>query len=241
VSLTVLAGKDIYARSPCRIQRFDGLEMVKPLNPAPHRANRLPGVSRSINGSQELLEKTLSVNDDGRRSHLDETVPMEPGSISAARSFSADGRLDTWQGTCQNVRSIPTLCALALLEGIRDRCRRRSYGSPHQRMLFMLGLNEPPRRPWQTGGILRGRTGATCRMFTPHCSIMAPSCVRTTKPRQPKLNDGYRFWVEGHPRSFGAHHQLSSAKRYDESPKLLRPDFSKELREELIQGLARRA
>src|SRR6184192_1295124 len=79
---------------------------------------------------------------------------------AAARSVAADSGLGyvAGHGAQTRVRSLP-LRALALLEGVRHRGRRRPAGPPDQRHDFMLGINEPPKQASAVGGIRRWKDG----------------------------------------------------------------------------------
>jgi len=66
---------------------------------------------------------------------------------------------DTWQNDVPKRPLIRTSSRAGALEGIRHGGGRRSARPSHQRMMFMLGVNEPPRQAAAVGGIRRWKDG----------------------------------------------------------------------------------
>src|SRR5438094_2609906 len=158
VVATVLAGKDIYCEKPMSHSAVDGLEMVK----AAKSSGRIvqigsQGVSSVLYAkAKELLEKNVIGElmmvevALGRNSHDGAWQYPLPRDLSPQ---TVDW--DTWQGDVPKRPIDPKLFA-------RWRCWKE-YGTGvagdlmvHliSGMLFMLGLNEPPRRALATGRIL---------------------------------------------------------------------------------------
>src|SRR6266404_4498477 len=160
---TVLAGKDIYCEKPMSHSAADGLEMVK----AATSSGRIvqigsQGVSSVLYAkAKELLEKNII----GELMMVE--VALGRNSPDGAWQYPLPPDLspqtvdwDTWQGDVPKRPFDPKLFA-------RWRCWKE-YGTGvagdlmvHliSGMLFMLGLNEPPRRALATGGILRWKDG----------------------------------------------------------------------------------
>src|ERR1700730_17603314 len=240
VVATVLAGKDIYCEKPMSHSAADGLEMVK----AAKSSGRIvqigsQGVSSVLYAkAKELLEK----NTIGELMMVE--VALGRNSPDGAWQYPLPPDLspqtvdwDTWQGDVPKRAFDPKLFA-------RWRCWKE-YGTGvagdlmvHliSGMLFMLGLNEPPKRALATGGILRWKDGRN--MPDVHAALFDygshPVYVRLNLGTE--THDGYRFLgskgileVSGHTINY-----LPQSGN-DESPSYYAQSFPKELREEYVK------
>ena len=237
---TVLAGKDIYCEKPMSHSAADGVEMVK----AAKSSGRIvqigsQGVSSVLYAkAKELLEKNI----------IGELMMVE---VAQGRN-SPDGAWqyplppdispqtvdwDTWQGDVAKRSFDPKIFA-------RWRCWKE-YGTGvagdlmvHliSGMLFMLGLNEAPKRALATGGILRWKDGRN--MPDVHAALFDydAHAVYVRLNLGTETHDGYRFLgskgileVTGHTINY-----LPQSGR-DNSPSYYAQSFPKELREEYVK------
>ena len=237
---TVLAGKDIYCEKPMSHSAADGVEMVK----TARSSGRIvqigsQGVSSVLYAkAKELLEKNI----------IGELMMVE---VAQGRN-SPDGAWqyplppdispqtvdwDTWQGEVDKRSFDPKIFA-------RWRCWKE-YGTGvagdlmvHliSGMLFMLGLNEAPKRTLATGGILRWKDGRN--MPDVHAALFDydSHAVYVRLNLGTETHDGYRFLgskgileVTGHTINY-----LPQSGR-DDSPSYYAQSFPKELREEYVK------
>ena len=237
---TVLAGKDIYCEKPMSHSAADGVEMVK----TARSSGRIvqigsQGVSSVLYAkAKELLEKNI----------IGELMMVE---VAQGRN-SPDGAWqyplppdispqtvdwDTWQGEVAKRSFDPKIFA-------RWRCWKE-YGTGvagdlmvHliSGMLFMLGLNEAPKRTLATGGILRWKDGRN--MPDVHAALFDydSHAVYVRLNLGTETHDGYRFLgskgileVTGHTINY-----LPQSGR-DDSPSYYAQSFPKELREEYVK------
>ena len=237
---TVLAGKDIYCEKPMSHSAADGVEMVK----AARSSGRIvqigsQGVSSVLYAkAKELLEKNI----------IGELMMVE---VAQGRN-SPDGAWqyplppdispqtvdwDTWQGEVAKRSFDPKIFA-------RWRCWKE-YGTGVagdlmvnliSGMLFMLGLNEAPKRTLATGGILRWKDGRN--MPDVHAALFdyGSRAVYVRLNLGTETHDGYRFSgskgileVSGHTINY-----LPQSGR-DDSPSYYAQSFPKELREEYLK------
>ena len=237
---TVLAGKDIYCEKPMSHSAADGVEMVK----AAKSSGRIvqigsQGVSSVLYAkAKELLEKNI----------IGELMMVE---VAQGRN-SPDGAWqyplppdispqtvdwDTWQGDVAKRSFDPKIFA----------CWRcwKEYGTGvagdlmvHliSGMLFMLGLNQAPKRALATGGILRWKDGRN--MPDVHAALFDydAHAVYVRLNLGTETHDGYRFLgskgileVTGHTINY-----LPQSGR-DDSPSYYAQSFPKELREEYVK------
>ena len=142
---TVSAGKDIYCEKPMSHSPSEGIEMVN----AAKKSGRIVQIgsqrvssvicakakellANGIIGDVTLIEGTYGRNDPNGAW----VVSTAPGSF-----YRKHWTWITWQGTVpQRPFRSKGLCALALLEGVRDRRCGRSAGAPGQRNEFYDGL-----------------------------------------------------------------------------------------------------
>jgi len=237
---SVLAGKDIYCEKPMSHSAADGVEMVK----AAKSSGRIvqigsQGVSSVIYAkAKELLEKNIL----GDLMMVE--VALGRNSPDGAWEYPLPPDLspqtvdwDTWQG------GVPKRPFDAKIFA-RWRCWKE-YGTGvagdlmvHliSGMLFMLGLNEPPKRALATGGILRWKDGRN--MPDVHAALfdygVHPVYVRLNLGTE--THEGYRFMgskgileVSGHAISYLP--QIGT----DDSPSYYAQSFPKELREEYVK------
>jgi len=236
----VLAGKDIYCEKPMSHSAADGVEMVK----AAKSSGRIvqigsQGVSSVLYAkAKEILEKNI----------IGELMMVE---VAQGRN-SPDGAWqyplppdispqtvdwDTWQGDVAKRSFDPKIFA-------RWRCWKE-YGTGvagdlmvHliSGMLFMLGLNEAPKRALATGGILRWKDGRN--MPDVHAALFDydSHAVYVRLNLGTETHDGYRFLgskgileVTGHTINY-----LPQSGR-DDSPSYYAQSFPKELREEYVK------
>jgi len=237
---TVLAGKDIYCEKPMSHSAADGVEMVK----TARSSGRIvqigsQGVSSVLYAkAKELLDKNI----------IGELMMVE---VAQGRN-SPDGAWqyplppdispqtvdwDTWQGEVAKRSFDPKIFA-------RWRCWKE-YGTGvagdlmvHliSGMLFMLGLNEAPKRTLATGGILRWKDGRN--MPDVHAALFDydSHAVYVRLNLGTETHDGYRFLgskgileVTGHTINY-----LPQSGR-DDSPSYYAQSFPKELREEYVK------
>jgi predicted dehydrogenase len=234
---TVLAGKDIYCEKPMSHSAADGVEMVKVAKSSGRivqigsqgvssviyaKAKELLG--KNIIGDLMMVEVALGRNSpDGAWEY-----PLPPDLSSQTVDWN------TWQGDVPKRPFDPKIFA-------RWRCWK-DYGTGvagdlmvHliSGMLFMLGLNEPPKRALATGGILRWKDGRD--MPDVHAVLFDygahPVYVRLNLGTE--THEGYRFMgskgileVSGHTVNYLP--QIGE----DDSPSYYAQSFPKELREE---------
>jgi len=237
---TVLAGKDIYCEKPMSHSAADGMAMVKAAIPSARIVQiGSQGVSSVIYAkAKELLEKNI-IGDLmmvevalGRNSpDGDWEYPLPPDLSPQTVDW------DTWQGDVPKRPFDAKIFA-------RWRCWKE-YGTGvagdlmvHliSGMLFMLGLNEPPKRAMATGGILRWKDGRN--MPDVHAALFDygahPVYVRLNLGTE--THEGYRFMgskgileVSGHTINYLP--QIGT----DDSPSYYAQSFPKELREEYVK------
>ena len=174
----VNAGKDIYCEKPMSHTPADGVEMVT----AAKKSGRIVQI-----GSQRVSSVLLAKARESIQQGAIGDLMMVEGSLgrndpNGAWEYPPPPDLtpenldwDTWQGTVPKVAFNPNIFA-------RWRCWKE-YGTGvagdllvHliSGMIYVLNINEAPRRAIAVGGILRaGMTAAICPMFTPHCSNTA--------------------------------------------------------------------
>ena len=169
----VNAGKDIYCEKPMSHSPADGLEMVA----AAKKTGRIVQIG-SQRVSSVLLAKARELIQQGALGDL----MMVEGSLgrndpTGAWEYPPPPDLspqnldwDTWQGTVPKVAFNPNIFA-------RWRCWKE-YGTGvagdllvHlvSGMMYVLGINEPPKRAMASGGILRWNDGRN--MPDVHCTL----------------------------------------------------------------------
>ena len=154
-------------------------------------------------GSQRVSSHDLQESQgDGRAGHArrphDDRRLARPqrshrrlGISTALRSLPAKPRLGHLARHGAQARLQPgNLRALALLEGIRHRCRRRSARAPRQRHDVRAGLERAAEdEPWPSAASCAGKTAATCPTSTAASISTATSpstCASTSEPKCPR-------------------------------------------------------
>src|SRR6266851_4912022 len=236
----VNAGKDIYCEKPMSHSAAEGVEMVA----AAQKTGRIVQigsqrvssvicakakemVAQRLLGDITLIEGSLGRNDPTGAWEYPPPPDLSPQTLD----------WDTWQGTVPKRAFDPKIFA-------RWRCWKE-YGTGvagdlmvHliSGMLFMLGLNEPPKRALATGSILRWKDGRN--MPDVHAALFDygahPVYVRLNLGTE--THEGYRFMgsqgvleVSGHTINY-----LPQSGN-DESPSYYAQSFPKELREEYVK------
>jgi len=237
---TVAAGKDIYCEKPMSHSAADGVEMVKAVK-ASRRILQIgsQGVSSVLYAkAKELLEQKIigdlmMVEVAQGRNTPDGAWEYPPPPDASPQTLD----WDTWQGDVPKRSFDPKIFA-------RWRCWKE-YGTGvagdlmvHliSGMIFMLGVNEAPKRALATGGILRWKDGRN--MPDVHAALfdygVHPVYVRLNLGTE--THDGYRFMgskgileVTGHTINY-----LPQTGK-DDSPSYYAQGFPKDLREEYLK------
>src|SRR5256714_1797782 len=237
---TVVAGKDIYCEKPMSHSAADGVEMVKAVK-ASQRILQIgsQGVSSVLYAkAKELLQQKIigdlmMVEVAQGRNTPDGAWEYPPPPDVSPQTLD----WDTWQGDVPKRSFDPKIFA-------RWRCWKE-YGTGvagdlmvHliSGMIFMLGLNEPPKRALATGGILRWKDGRN--MPDVHAALfdygVHPVYVRLNLGTE--THDGYRIMgskgileVTGHTINY-----LPQTGK-DDSPSYYAQGFPKDLREPYLK------
>ncbi len=194
---TLAAGKDVYCEKPMSHSPADGLEMVA----AEKRTGRIVQVG-SQRVSSALLTKARELVHDGLLGDLmmvegvlGRNDPNGAWEYPPPPDLSPENLdWDTWQGSVPKVAFNPNLFA-------RWRCWKE-YGTGvagdllvhlMSGALYVLGLNEPPKRAMSMGGILRWKDGRN--MPDVHNTIFEygniPVVMRLNLGTE--IPEGYRF------------------------------------------------
>ena len=236
----VSAGKDIYCEKPMSHSAADGVAMVSAAQKSGKiveiGSQRVSSVictkakellAQGVIGNLNLVEGSLGRNDPTGAWEYPPPPDLSPGNLD----------WETWQGSALKRPFDAKVFA-------RWRCWKE-YGTGvagdlmvHliSGMLFMLGLNEPPKRALATGGILRWKDGRN--MPDVHAALFDygahPVYVRLNLGTE--THNGYRFMgskgileVSGHALNYLPQTGV------DDSPSYYSQSFPKELREDYLK------
>ena len=237
---TVAAGKDIYCEKPMSHSAADGVEMVKAVK-ASRRILQIgsQGVSSVLYAKakellgQKIIGDLMMVEVMQGRNTPDGAWEYPPPADASPQTID----WDTWQGDVPKRAFDPKIFA-------RWRCWKE-YGTGvagdlmvHMisGMIFMLGVNDPPKRALATGGILRWNDGRN--MPDVHAALfdygVHPVYVRLNLGTD--THEGYRFMgskgileVSGHTINY-----LPQTGK-DDSPSYYAQGFPKDLREPYME------